>query len=181
MLWTKRRIRIRAEQVLQEHGVQAPPIPVERLARQLGAELRYEPFQGDLSGMLFREHDRVIIGVNALHPKTRQRFTIAHELGHLLLDSDRLHVDEHFPVWTRDAVSSQATQPEEVAANAFAADLLMPADLLASDLAGCKEGLDYDDDEALRQLSERYQVSLQALLIRLTSLGLLRETNELPR
>jgi len=58
---------------------------VGRIARRLGVEVRYEPLDGDLSGMLLSEEDRAIIGVNALHLKSRQRLTIAHELGRLAL------------------------------------------------------------------------------------------------
>lgn len=158
-----------AKELLREAKVSRPPIPVERLARLRGAQVRYEPLEGDLSGMLFREGDRAIIGVNALHPKSRQRFTVAHELGHLELhEPTGIHVDHRFLVRRRDERSSQAVDREEIEANGFAAELLMPAWMLEEDLAGFE--LDYEDEELTRWLADRYKVSLQAMAIRLTTL-----------
>src|SRR4051794_14376278 len=73
-----------------------------------------------------------MIGVNALQPKTRQRFAIAHEIAHLLPHSEReLFVDRNFSVLWRDITSAHAVDPDEMAANTFAAELFMPASMLA--------------------------------------------------
>ena len=148
-----------------------PPVPVERLAKRLGVEVRYEPLNGNLSGMLFREGGRAIIGVNSLHARSRQRFTIAHELGHLALhERQGIHLDRKFPiVRQRDGRSSLAIDPEEIEANGFAAELLMPAAMLENDLADADPY--YEDDELIRWLADRYEVSLQAMAIRLGNLG----------
>ncbi|MGH7751081.1 MAG: ImmA/IrrE family metallo-endopeptidase, partial [Candidatus Dormibacteria bacterium] len=61
------------------------PINVEYIAQRLNATVRYAKLGADLSGMLIRDGDRTIISVARSHAKVRQRFTIAHELGHLLL------------------------------------------------------------------------------------------------
>lgn len=142
------------------------------MAKRLGAEVRYEPLDGDLSGMLFREEGRTIIGVNALHPKSRQRFTIAHELGHLQLhEGYGIHVDHGFPIWRkRNGRSSQGLDLDEIEANGFAAELLMPTKMLERDLHVLE--LDYEDDELTRHLADRYKVSLQAMAIRLGDLRL---------
>ena len=60
-------------------------LDVEAIAEKLGAEVIFDKLGDDVSGLLVREADRVVIGVNDAHPETRQRFTIAHELGHLVL------------------------------------------------------------------------------------------------
>lgn len=151
-----------------------PPVPVERLARRAGAEVRYEPLDGDLSGMLFQEGDRAIVGVNALHSKSRQRFTIAHELGHLQLhDRSGIHIDHKFAVVRlRGERSSQAVDPEEIEANRFAAELLMPAKMIKADLDRLADDTNtYQDEELVRQLADRYQVSTQAMAFRLVNLG----------
>ena len=67
----------------------------------------------------------------------------------------------------RDEVSSQATDVEEIEANRFAAELLMPYDMIIDDLT--RSALDIEDEAALKELSERYRVSLQALTLRLRS------------
>lgn len=171
------KIRARVSRILQENGIKEPPVPVEQIAKALGAEIRYEPFSGNLSGALLREASQAVIGVNALHAETRQRFTIVHELGHLVLHEGHLmHFDRApFRLNLRDSVSAQATDPEEIAANRFAAELLMPVSFLKKDLAARGDsGFDVSDDgelELVSWLAERYKVSVQAMAIRLSTLG----------
>ena len=179
MPWPKKRelIRKAAESLLDLVEVNEPPVPVEEIARLCGATIRYEPFSGDLSGLLSRENGRIVIGVNASHALTRQRFTVAHEVGHLKLHSENpLRVDRDFRVLRRDERSAQAVDPSEIEANAFAAELLMPHGMLIQDLGG--HAVDYDDDDFLSQLANRYKVSLQAMIFRLTNIGLLDHLGE---
>jgi Zn-dependent peptidase ImmA (M78 family) len=78
----------------------------------------------DISSVLFRDADRIVIGINARHASTRQRFTIAHECGHLLLHTGRdLYIDRGFIVRSRDTTSAEVTNVEEIEANAFAAEI----------------------------------------------------------
>jgi Zn-dependent peptidase ImmA (M78 family) len=167
-------IRRKAERVLDAAGVAQPPVPVEQLARQCGAVVRYQPFADQLSGMLVRRGKDWIIGVNSLDAEARQRFTIAHELGHLLIHgkTDAVFVDRSFPVRFRDSRAATGTDPREVEANRFAAELLMPAGFLLDDLAEEEETDGLDADELITRLARRYDVSEQAMTIRLTNLGL---------
>lgn len=181
-------IHDRVAELLEAVGVDGPPIPVDHVAFHLGAHIHREPLDdnGDLSGLLVRVGGKTIIGVNSRHSKTRQRFTIAHEIGHLVLhDHDKLYLDRDFPVRLRDERSSQAVDPDEIAANAFAAELLMPADMLKRDLRDVvtrnaeRHAVDYEDEETIRRLAERYQVSLQAMIFRLVNLGLIDQAPDL--
>jgi Zn-dependent peptidase ImmA (M78 family) len=162
-----------ARQVLSDAAVTAPPVPVEELTRAHGAQLSFEPFKGGISGMLYRDAERKVIGVNASHARTRQRFTIAHELGHLLLhESRRMIVDTH--VYRRDEVSSMGTEREEREANAFAAELLMPAAFVADEAHQLVDQQTTITAKRLAaQLATRFEVSAQAMEIRLANLGIL--------
>jgi len=95
------------------------PFPLNFWQSRAGAIIYYEPFDGRLSGMIHRQpNGRVVIGVNSSHAPTRQRFTIAHELGHLLLHKEELlHVDESASIRFRDEESSLATKADEIEAN----------------------------------------------------------------
>jgi Zn-dependent peptidase ImmA (M78 family) len=161
--------RNKAAELLRTGDVKKPPIPVENLANLVKAEIRYEPFAGNLSGMVQRTTDnRAIVGVNSLHPITRRRFTIAHELGHLILHRDRnFHIDESYPIGFRTDLSSEAIDDHEIEANQFAAELLMPMEFLAQDLNNLP--LDIESDQLIAKLARKYQVSLQAMTIRLSS------------
>lgn len=161
-----------ARTVLKEANVKTFPVPMEKIAKSLGADLRFQPMDDELSGMIFIKDNVPIIGVNALHHPNRQRFTIAHECGHLRMHrheiTSAVHVDKQFPMLWRDTVSSTATNLIEIQANQFAAELLMPEDLLKKALADIK--FDIDDDEPLEKLAKKIKVSKQALEYRIRNL-----------
>lgn len=159
-----------AQELLRKGHIEKAPVPVESLAALVNAEITFEPFDGALSGMVYRREDgNAIIGVNSLHPPNRRRFTVAHELGHLLLHGDELHIDEGFPFAFRDEVSSLAVDPAEIEANQFAAELLMPQEWLASEIHG--QHLDIESEEVIAALAKKFGVSLQSMTHRLTNLG----------
>jgi Zn-dependent peptidase ImmA (M78 family) len=161
--------RARAAELIERFGVKTPPVPVERIAKQLGIVVRYSPFDDELSGMAFLKEGAEIIGVNSNHHPNRQRYTLAHELGHICLHRLQLekgvHVDQgSINSLRRDLVSQDGTDPLEREANAFAAELLMPKKLLAGALDD--RMIDLDDDRLLA-LAKRFKVSLMALQYRL--------------
>lgn len=162
------RLRKRAAELLT--GISGLPVDLEAVARRLGAEIRLFDLEPDVSGVLYRDGTRQVIVVNQSHSSERRRFTIAHELGHLALHKgEPVHVDEGFHVNFRDLRSATAENVEEVEANAFAANLLMPADRLRADLE--HETFDLGGgDETLERLAKRYGVSKQAMAYRLAAL-----------
>jgi Zn-dependent peptidase ImmA (M78 family) len=163
------------ESLLGESGVTEAPVPVSKIAEAKGARIFVDALEGDLSGFLYRSKAEAVIGVNTSHAPARQNFTIAHELGHLLLhDQEQLHVDHEFRVRLRNDVSSKGTDEAEKEANFFAAALLMPKIFLEQDLVS-REFVDLLDDTFLRELSRKYGVSTQALVNRLKNLGYLQE------
>lgn len=173
----KRLIESRAHDLLREFGFEQAPIPVDLVASRLGARVYYQPFDSpDVSGMLFREDGKPpIIGVNDKNADVRKRFTIAHEVAHLVLHPGQpLILDRHVRVNFRDATSSTATDEQEIEANAFAATLLMPRSLVRDRL---QHHLDADlhasDEELVHRLADDFSVSDQAMQYRLINLGLL--------
>lgn len=167
--WT--RVRKEARELLARFEVRKPPVPVQKLARGCGARIVLVPGNDeDIDGFLYRDEDEVVIGVNRDRATVRRRFTIAHELGHLRLhEQGQVHVDRGFRVRLRSGVSSEGTDWDEMEANRFAAELLMPIDFLRDDLK--RQEFDLADDSELRVLARRYGVSTQALAIRLNGLG----------
>lgn len=171
----KRKIQALVEALLTKNGIKEAPVPVSQIAKANGARIVVDSLEGDLSGFLFRDKKKSVIGVNSHHAKARMNFTIAHELGHLLLhDLEPLHVDHDFRVRLRDDVSSQGTDEAEREANLFAASLLMPKSFIENDLENT-EYIDFLDDEFLQELASKYGVSTQALVNRLKNLGYIQE------
>jgi Zn-dependent peptidase ImmA (M78 family) len=155
--------------LLERSEITLPPVPVERTAKREGADIILNRFNKEISGLLLRTGERIIIGVEKRQPVTRQRFTISHELAHLLLhDGEEVRVDTSFRVNLRSPESSTAEDIEEIEANAFAASLLMPEEFLKEDLANFV--LDIEDARQVQLLARRYQVSAQAMTIRLLNL-----------
>jgi Zn-dependent peptidase ImmA (M78 family) len=156
---------VRARQLLARLGIQSAPTPVEKIAKALGAHVRFSPFDEELSGMIYIKDGVSIIGVNSLHHPNRQRYTIAHELGHLELHrqliTSEVHVDKNFPVLMRDTKSATGTELLEIEANQFAAELLMPSALIKQALTG--KTLDIDDEGPIEELAKKFRVSKQAL------------------
>ena len=113
-----------------------------------------------------------IVGVNSLHHPNRQRFTIAHELGHFELHramiTANVHVDKDFPALMRDPRSATGTEQLEIQANQFAAELLMPSKLIRQELA--RKQFDIEDERPMEELAKKFRVSKQALEYRIRNL-----------
>jgi Zn-dependent peptidase ImmA (M78 family) len=152
-------------------GVQKAPVDVESVASFLGINVRKTPTKDEVSGFLFKQPGaQAVIGINSLHHPNRQRFTLSHEIGHFVLHpQEDMHVDK-FVLQFRDSNSSKGEDELEKEANRFAAELLMPKEFLRRDLT--EIGLhDLHDDDAVKQLAKKYEVSVQAMTTRLTTLG----------
>ena len=164
-------VRIKVSKILSETNIDSPPVPIETIAKQLGIQVQFELLPNKLSGLLYREDKKVkpIIGVNRLHPEVRQRFTIAHEIGHFILHKEPVHVDREYDVKFRDPNSSLANNDSEIEANKFAAEMLMPIDFLKKDIDN--RNINIPDDDFIEILSQRYEVSMQAMIYRLQNLG----------
>jgi len=93
--------------------------------------------------------DHPVILINDLSATDRVRLTLAHELGHLILHSAAVGTDD-----------------VEAEANAFAAEFLMPADVIRPSLRNIKIG-------RLLDLKREWGVSMQALIERAYQLKLL--------
>jgi Zn-dependent peptidase ImmA (M78 family) len=163
------RVDLAVDKLLQEHAIADAPVPIEHIAIAIGARIEYREFDQDVSGVLVRTVTESVIGVALGQSKERQRFTVAHELGHLLLhEGKELHIDKSFRVNFRSSSSSSAEDVEEVEANAFAAAILMPKLMLRRDASALD--LDFEQTNVIARLAKRYEVSEQAMTFRLSNL-----------
>jgi Zn-dependent peptidase ImmA (M78 family) len=154
-----------ADKVLKKFDIMQVPVDVEKIAIGLGINVAKVKFSKDeISGAIKMKgkSGSPVIAVNEDHCKERQRFTIAHEIGHFVLHSiESLHVDStQEPVYFRDANAvSSTTNIKEVQANQFAAELLMPRDMVISDLQNdFKLKNNNEDVEIIARLAKKYNV-----------------------
>lgn len=157
----------RARDLLGKYWDKPKPVNLKRLARRMNITLEFVPLDDDLSGLAFIEEGKKYIGVNALHHPNRQRFTIGHEIAHHVLHEELLRRGTHVDaiVLRRDHLSALGTDVQEIEANAFSSELLIPQALLNEKLP---DHADVLDDERLIALANEFQVSLTALHFRLT-------------
>ncbi|MEJ7786315.1 MAG: XRE family transcriptional regulator [Solirubrobacteraceae bacterium] len=147
-----------ATELLQAAGLKQSPVDVDNLAKDCGALVEYLHMPDGLSGLVFAIDTGAVIAINSEHSRNRQRFSLGHELGHYLLSHhDRFHID------VQDSDVPGYDWQLERLANEFAADLLMPAEMVRRDAAR-------SNDTA--QLADRYRISELAMGHRLVNLGL---------
>lgn len=169
-------IRSRAERLLGTLELETVPVPVEKIAKKLGLDVVLAELGGDVSGMLVTDGEGRRICVQRSDTRTRRRFTIAHEighhhLGHQFTPGEQVHVDRGHLIRMRSPKSSTGEDLVEVEANQFAAALLMPEQALRTAVE--RAGGAPVTDTVVAQLAIEFDVSEQAMTIRLTVLRLL--------
>lgn len=146
-----------------------PPVNVEAIIRGMGLELEKSSLGDQLSGILRKDGDSYKVIVNKDHHYYRQRFTMAHELAHYVLHQDLLdkgiNDDRAYrSVSYRDYMNKLIGPKQETEANRLAALILTPEASIRGLFADGKTNPD--------ELSRIFQVSKQAMEIRLKGLGL---------
>ncbi|MFF5006963.1 ImmA/IrrE family metallo-endopeptidase [Streptomyces phaeochromogenes] len=163
-----------AQTLLEKHSVEVFPVPIESIARAEGVIITRKAFDGTQSGFALRDGQIRIIGVNSATSPRRQRFTIAHEMGHLDLHQGKpLIVDHAMRIDWRNDVSSLGTNEQEVEANAFAAEMLMPARMIRSQVTSHVRDGNVTRDRLIVKLAREFDVSAEAMGYRLINLGIL--------
>lgn len=160
------RIEREAEQLLERVGIAQIPIPIDEIVRSLGIRVSRAPSQ-DFSGLIIRKDGHALIGVNSNEPLVRQRFTVAHELGHFVLHPQQ----DAFVDFRKETKRGEPRDPKERHADMFAAALLMPRKSLLRDFKRlAKDGY---SDEVADTLARQYNVSADAMRYRLLNLSVL--------
>ena|ERR1051326_7240263 len=165
---SRQTVEERANKLLDSLDINQVPVPIEKIAKSLGARVRFSPLDDELSGFVYVKDGVPIIGVNSLHHYNRQRFTIAHEIAHLQLHREyitsEVHVDKRY-VLKRDASSATGDERLEVEANQFAAALLMPLGILSEMVE--ESPIDIEDEDSIEEMAKEFVVSKAALQYRL--------------
>jgi Zn-dependent peptidase ImmA (M78 family) len=168
---TNPKIEVQAKQLLYESKALRVPVPIEKVAYHLDLRVEAAALGDDISGVLIVESGKGTIGFNSLHPVVRQRFTVAHEIGHFILHqaTAQLFIDKQYTaVYRRDQNSSSGEHLREIQANQFAAALLMPDEFILREFHSVH--FDLGDDRALMCLADKFQVSVHAISLRLDNL-----------
>lgn len=171
-----RSARYQGEALAETFGPSRPPVDVNSIARKLRLKIVQEKLGKDISGLLISKGRSTVIAIQKSDHPNRKRFTIAHEIAHFCLrhqfePGEHVHVDRGHLIMPRNSRSSTGVDVKEIEANQFAACLLMPSRLLLERIKALKGKSLCDDNVA--SLADEFQVSEQAMTIRLSTLGYL--------
>jgi len=172
----------------------------EYLHNEKGVDFNFEEkMLNDILGRISLYPLKININPILRGERYRWRFTLAHEIGHLILHKDYLeeyvneNIDKEDHLTLNFADSVQFNKRLEIQANLFASELLMPITLLSHhknkyfkeeninegflflDNQPCNQTLVYN---FLRILQSKFNVSLEVARIRLIKLGLLHDTTD---
>jgi Zn-dependent peptidase ImmA (M78 family) len=138
------------------------PINVNKIAENFDIPVYFQKLDDDLAGCFISETGKSAIAINSKDSIVRQRFTLAHELGHFISYKFQEKIGSIFD--GRGVLASLGVDPEEIFANKFAAEILMPK----------KEFLEQmkKSNGDVNKVSEYFNVSKYAIEIRVkTTIG----------
>lgn len=149
--------RTMARKLLKKHGIAAPPVAVEAVIAAEGFLLEEVGYPDGTAGESWWDGTTGCVAISRILRRNRRRFTLAHELGHLVLRHHQLRLqDTSFldpPLREPEEIIWEPRDPVEVEANQFAAELLMPLALFKKEWQASGD---------VKQLAARYQVSEEA-------------------
>lgn len=166
-----------AQKIWQESG-SSVPVDVNAIADAHRVGIKIEAMEDDVSGMMVTSEAGVAsILINASHATVRQNFSTAHELGHYFLhrSTSPVFVDSKrgAQVFYRDGKAAAGTNYQEIEANAFAAELLMPEAEIRKIFPEKISAMELDYfEETIEKVARDWKVSKSALTIRLSRLGI---------
>lgn len=147
-----------AWRIIEKYWELSVPVNVYEISRKMGVELVSDPSLPVSGEFSLEEKNKPLIKVNTSESPLRQRFTLAHELGHFVLN--------HGPAFRDPAsnFSGNIWDKKEVEANRFAAALLMPEPAV-------RFFVDKEKITSTKELSQHFDVSSTAMIYRLKNLG----------
>ena len=157
------------DQLIENRGHANPPFLPRDFARLLGVKTVLADDLGDTSGILLRFPDGYVIKVNQKHSLSRQGFSCAHEIGHILFSELKLgnYVNsiEHRRL-NPDGEQKDHYMARERLCDAAATELLMPELVFKKNLSELGVSI-----YSVERLADMFKVSLQAAAIRMAEVS----------
>lgn len=162
-----REAEILADEILKIYGYvgKSAPTPIVRIAHDFGfATYKAEDIPEDISGNIFiggttKEDygtDKVII-VGEDEPLPHQRFIVAHELAHYLMDYiGNEEYQKDGTIFSRTYPKVNHDSPEEIRADRFAAELLMPKKVFLAEYVKAMKLSDYSKEYTIPYLAKLF-------------------------
>lgn len=165
-------IERKADEIRGQADWEGIPVDPFAIATRLGIDVLLGSFQDDsVEGVLRTQEGRPQILVRVASRLDRQKFTVAHELGHFVLhwpnvpeprEDQENFVDDDLLLYRRgsDQTSlSQSDRDKEVQANMFAAALLMPASAVTAHSRTSRSARVLAKQFGVSELAMRYRIN----------------------
>ncbi len=158
-------------EILMNNDMYKIPVDVVKIANSNDIKVYEGDLDKKISGAIRyeKEENKFEILINKNDIKVRQRFTIAHELGHYFLHQEflkdeKIHVDTMYRALNNNAEEIEEARKREKEVDYFAGALLMNRTLLEKM---------HKENKSIKELAEIFKVSVSAMTVRLDILGLL--------
>ncbi len=149
--------------VLAENYISEPPIKVVELVKNYGFDVMETDLPNDIAG--FVDPQKKVIYLNISDTPSRKAFTVAHELGHIKLHLKDLNDNPDLGILYRKPLGKKDEDPKEQEANCFAANLLVPEQMLKATIKK------YGDLASVENLAILFGVSQEVIRYRLHDLN----------
>ena len=147
-----------AKKVLEENSIVFPPVPIVDIANNYGLIVEEDDLPS-ASGKLCFSEQKIIVNEN--DSNARQRFTVAHELGHFLMHQSLEEFKDKGFIERSMPISAKEKEWYEKEADYFAAHVLVPVDFLK----------DLKDRHTILSLADRFDVSPTMMHFQMNNYG----------
>ena len=165
------RMRREAQAILERYDLTNPPITLTPLLADLKKGIQEAKFTNDdIAGFYNYKTDKILI--NKKDSYKRQKFTLAHEIAHILFHQD--YIKNNYQVCYRGTDYSRYTQEQityEMEANEFAVNLLLPAKQFMCRYMKIQR-LKFNREKTIDTLAKIFQASKDLVEYKLKNLGL---------
>jgi Zn-dependent peptidase ImmA (M78 family) len=157
-------------QLVDYRGHDRPPFLPKEYSRFVNVREIQQANLGDTSGLLLKFHDGYVIKVNQSHYQVRQRFSCAHEIGHILFSDLKLEKyirTIEYRKFNPSKTMEIRARARETLCDAAAAELLMPESVFRKYLSTF--GLSVS---SIEHLAHTFQASIPATTIRICEVSI---------
>lgn len=154
-----------ARKVLKGCGIIEPPVNLKEILDKKGYKyIEVDTFLDNIDALFIRNEGdgQIYAAVNANHHLHRQRFSLAHEFGHIFLNHDLNYYGPDITIDNPPTTKAHTTGEAafETEAHNFAGELLVPLEMLKKE---------FKETNELRELSKRFLVSQQVVSIAIST------------
>ena len=153
---TKEYISELTDKIREKYNIKTPIQDMTEIVKKIGGDViqKYN-FDSYYDATVMKTNDKFYIAIPIINDTQRKNFAIAHELGHLFL---HMGFKTNIEVWDNQVLNKYirfSMLEQEIQANEFAANLLMPKDEYINEI---KQQTKNNQDIDIKAISKKFNV-----------------------